>query len=146
MDNLILNDSDVETVELQSSSELTTNQTANFFSKLGHSDFSILHANIRSLTKNLDKLKDLLNICDFEPKAIAISETWLSGDKHKIVQLPNYVFLHFDRAHKTGGGVALYVHCSLRYRMRNDINLSIDSKCDSLWVELVSRGFEYLIG
>ena len=42
---------------------------------------SILHVNIRSLTKNLAKLEDRIIEMQLKPDIIAISETWLTDLK-----------------------------------------------------------------
>src|SRR6185437_6519479 len=120
MDNLDVNE---PVVELNSSINLENTDAAVYFDKISKNDFSVFYANIRSLVKNFDKLKDLLNICKFSPNIIALTETWLSGDKFKIVQLQNYNLLHVDRKDKIGGGVAFYVDKNIQYQIRSDIKL-----------------------
>ena len=43
--------------------------------KTGNKDFSLLHCNTRSLSKNLPLLNDILLMCKEMPSVIAISET-----------------------------------------------------------------------
>ncbi len=46
------------------------------------SSISLLHVNIRSLHKNIDKLKFLLNSINYKFSVIALSETWLKSVPH----------------------------------------------------------------
>ena len=48
--------------------------------KTGNKDFSLLHCNTRSLSKNLPLLNDILLMCKEMPSVIAISETKQSDD------------------------------------------------------------------
>ena len=69
---------------------------------------SLLHINIRSLHKNIDKLKILLNSINYKFSFIALSETWLKSVPHSYYFLPGYELIVNNRhGTKTGGGVTL---------------------------------------
>ena len=53
-------------------------------------------------------------------KFIALIETWLK-DHHTNYILPNYNFEQTFRPKARGGGVCLYIHSSLQYKMRRDL-------------------------
>ena len=63
-------------------------------------NFSIIHLNIRSLQKNIDKLKDFLDGIKGKFSVIVLSETWIDDDKadlNSIFHTPNYSFSHEKR-------------------------------------------------
>ena len=86
--------------------------------------FSILNANIRDMTTNLDKLKLFIEDLDYTSPIIGIKETWLKShnvDCHFI----NEYFHEYDiRSTRAGGGVSLFVSNSLMYTRRKDILLN----------------------
>ena len=78
--------------------------------------FSILHLNIRSLKKNIDKFVNFLAILSFNFKVICISETWCSSEHNNsdLYKLNNYNSIQQTRRSvETGGGLAIFVHNSL---------------------------------
>ena len=101
---------------------------------------SALHVNIRSLIKNMAKLKDMLTDMSVSPDLIAISETWLTNSKTVNVNLPVYNFLFANSPKRkqnskhTAGGVGMFVKKSLS---ATQTELSILCKdCEDLWLEL----------
>ena len=92
--------------------------------------FLLLHLNIRSLQKVFDKLIDFLATLDFEFKVICISETWCSeyvscNSLHKV---SNYNSIHQTRDNgKTGGGVAIFIHNTLIYNIKQDLSINNDN-------------------
>ncbi len=72
-----------------------------------NSPVSLCHVNIRSLYKNIDKLKFLLNSLKFS--FIAFSECWVKSISHSYFYLPGYeLIVNSKQGPKAGGGVALY--------------------------------------
>ena len=69
---------------------------------------SLFHCNIRSLTKNLTLLNDMLYSLDCRPDIIAITETQLNPNSTSNVDLSNYHLFHPDSP-TLAGGTALYV-------------------------------------
>ena len=66
-------------------------------------DFFLLHFNVRSLSKNKDKIDEFLH--DFErlPDLVAISETKLNENSTSNISIPNYCFLRNDSPSNAGG-------------------------------------------
>ena len=107
-----------EKINSVESTYYTHEEFVSFSSNLSE-NFSIIHLNIRSLHKNIDKLKDFLNDIKGKFSVIVLSETWIDDDKadlNSLFHIPNYSFIHEKRKtnHK-GGGLGIYVHKTLNY-------------------------------
>ena len=73
---------------------------------------------------------------DVELKVIAISETWIKAH-HINYNLPNYNMEQNYRIKKRGGGVCLYLHDTLQYKVRDDLKLGNDPETiNSIFVEV----------
>ena len=71
------------------------------------SSFSILHVNIRNMSKNFEKFKLILHECNYLFSIICLTETWCSDETFRNdsnLQLPNYNSIHLERKNKRGGG------------------------------------------
>ena len=67
------------------------------FSRNLSENLSIIHLNIRSLHKNIDKLKDFLKDIKGNFSVIILSEAWIDDDKadlNSLFHIPNYSFIH----------------------------------------------------
>ena len=109
-----------EKINSVESTYYTHEEFVSFSSNLSE-NFSIIHLNIRSLHKNIDKLKDFLNDIKGKFSVIVLSETWIDDDKadlNSLFHIPNYSFIHEKRKtnHK-GGGLGIYVHKTLDYKI-----------------------------
>jgi len=62
-----------------------------------------MHANVRSLQRNFEKLNDLLMLMKFMPDILCISETKIKNNPLINVSLPGYDFLHVDSLTNAGG-------------------------------------------
>ena len=109
-------------------------------SKLGSrqdkNNFLVLHLNTRNLTKNHDKIEELLNKLNFFQEIISISETKLNPQKTINTNICNYDFIHNDSP-TNAGGVDLYVKNGLIYSIRNDLSLHLPY-CKDIWIEVKS--------
>ena len=74
---------------------------------------------------------------------IAISETKLFGDKHTVVNIKSYRFIHKNSLTEAGGA-GLYIKSELLLRERPDLKLD-DDDVEDLWVELFSPFKESII-
>lgn len=95
----------------------------------------IAHLNIRSLRHKVDSLQ-LEGINNKTVDILTLSETWLDSTvEDSEIALPGFNCVRKDRTGlKEGyGGVAIYLHERLPYRVREDVN-SGDNEC--LWIEI----------
>ena len=67
-----------------------------FLRQLKEKVFSICHLNIRSLSKNIDKLKELLASLNGSFSVLVVTETWYdeTANKDLLLEIPNYSALH----------------------------------------------------
>ena len=108
-------------------------------------DFSILHINSRSFSKNFDNINDFLCSLNYTFPVICFSETWYNINESNLVDIENYVLHQVPRRGRRSGGVAIYVHNSINVRVRNDLNLisrttdmdELDHS-ESLFIEILS--------
>ena len=106
----------------------------NFFTKKNNfcsaNSFSLMHINARSLHKNYDTMRSLLDSIDLKFNVIGISETWMNTSS-SLIKLNNYDFVCKGRKdEKIGGGVGMYIQDSICYKNRDDLetdNLSMES-------------------
>ena len=71
---------------------------------------SVLQINCRSLSKNFEQLKNLLNNFNKKPSLISLSERWIKpSDNVSIFALCGYNFVSTPRKHKRGGGSGLFI-------------------------------------
>ena len=85
-----------EKINSVKSTYYTHEEFVSFSSNLSN-NFSIIHLSIRSLHKNIDKLKDFLNHTKGKFSVIVLSETWIHDDKadlNLLFHIPNYSFIH----------------------------------------------------
>ena len=79
---------------------------------MNSSQHSILmvHCNMRSLTKNYERLEQMLALFPCTPHLIAILETELNANSdQKYITLPYYSFCH-SPSDTIAGGVGIYVY------------------------------------
>ena len=75
---------------------------ANLSNNLQKKDFFVIHFNVRSLSKNKDKIEECLNNMTRLPDAIAISETKLNAESSSNIDIPNYHFFYNDSPSMAG--------------------------------------------
>ena len=107
---------------------------SNLSLNLSKQDFFILHFNVRSLPKNINKLDEFLNDFQRMPDAIAISETKLNSNNVSKIKIPNYNFLRSDSS-TNAGSVGLYTKDTIKFSLRNDLKLNLQD-CEDLWLEV----------
>ena len=108
---------------------------------------SILNANIRSLNKNLDSLKDLLHYCsEFNFEIIGLVETWLKDKPQDYFHLNGYGIEFNKRKNGRGGGVCLYVKNDMKYHIRHDLaQINHPEHVGSFFVEIERTGSKNVI-
>ena len=85
-----------------------------------------MHLNIRSIPLHFTELLCYLDSLNIEFKLIALSETALN-DTHTDFKMPNYNCEIDVRPKRKGGGVSLYIHSALQYKLRRDLQLCGDA-------------------
>ena len=114
--------------------------------QLNGDKFSILHLNIRSLNKNIDNLRDFLASVKGKFSVIVLAESWCdeAANKTSLLDLENYNSVHKTRKNKKGGGICIYIHKSIHFKVRNDVVYSM-MKLETASVEIVSNNLKKLI-
>ena len=103
--------------------------------------FSSLGINMRSLanTKNFAKLQVFIASLCFKPKVIAINETYLRDNEDgPHCALQNYTFKSNCRKTCKGGGVGLFIHDSLKYKVREDLTIMEEKVFESFFIETLN--------
>lgn len=134
--NDILNENDPDKnffddikITYSSTPYLYENEVFNFLKDIKQKEnLSILHINIRSMKKNFEKLRELLQATNYSFNIICVSETWISDlefSDNSNYQLNNYVAIHSGRrTGKRGGGLLIYIRSNLMFKTRTDLSIS----------------------
>ena len=106
----------------------------NIFNTTQGKGVSLFHCNIRSWTKNLTLLNDVLYSLDSRPDIVAITETRLSSNSISNLDIPNYNVFHTDSPTRAGGAL-IYVNKVLKAIPRPDLKIDLPL-VESCWVEI----------
>ena len=98
-------------------------------------NFFILHVNIRSLNKNIDKLEELLLELGKLPDIIALSETKLKNSFSCF--LDGYKFIQ-SNSDPNAGGVGLFVRNNINFIVTDQYKLNVPN-CQDLWIEVKQK-------
>ena len=105
--------------------------------------FSIIHVNIRSLPKNIDKLVICLKLLNRNLSCIGILETWLNDiSPIDTFNITNYSFLCKSRSSKRGDGAGIYVHNMYNFKEGTELSILYDGIFESFFVEIETANFE----
>ena len=96
--------------------------------------FNIVHFNVRSLTKNKDKIEELLDRLDYQPDIMAITESKLNDNNIRRADLENYSLINCN-SYSNAGGAALYISNSLLYSKIDQFTRAT-TYSESLFVEI----------
>ena len=90
--------------------------------------------------KTLNPLKELLTTIKFEFKVICRTETWCTGDPRNetLFNLENYTSINQVRKHGRGGGICVFIHNSLTFKLRSDLGKN-SSDIESLVIEIINK-------
>ena len=109
--------------------------------------FSILHVNIRSMSKNFQKLKLMLHECDHNFSIICLTETWCSDESFRNnsnLILPNYDSIHLGRKDKRGGGICVFISKELSFKQRKEFSIS-DENSELISIEIINKRCKNII-
>ena len=115
---------------------------AHQFKKLYHNagcSFSTLHWNVRSLFHHYDDITKYLSTLSHEFSVLAFTESWINDITVGMSDIPGYNSHHLYRSHKTGGGTSLFIHNSLQFTVREDLNsIFKDTIVEANFVEITN--------
>ena len=97
--------------------------------------FSLFHANIRSIPRNLDQLTFYLQNLNIDFSVIALSETWLKPCNKDIYFIPGYVHKSVIRESRMGGGVSLFINRNLKFEVISNFSINLED-VDMLFIEI----------
>ena len=81
---------------------------------------TILHLNVRSLVKNGEDFKDLVLNLYIKISCLLVTETWLREETVP-PSLYGFTLRQQNRIGRDCGGVAIFLHSSLNYLIREDL-------------------------
>jgi len=115
----------------------------NSFSTIKQLSFPCLHTNAQSICNKFSELQS--HVLQYSPKLVAITETWCNESViDSEIHLDNYKLYRNDRKSGRGGGVLLYIHCSLFFTPCAALNeVGIE---DSVWGTIELSDDKLLIG
>ena len=100
--------------------------------------FLMFYCNMRSLTKNHERLEQMSALFPCTPHLITISETKLNANSdQKCITLPHYSFCH-SPSDTIAEGVGVYISDSLEYRLRDDLKF-IEEENENIWIEIMGN-------
>ena len=89
--------------------------------------FSIFNLNVRSLPKNIDKVKHFLEGLHYNFSILSFTETWLCDYNISTHNFIGYTHLFQIRGkNKVGGGVSMFIDRRINYLSRDDIKLDLE--------------------
>jgi len=107
-------------------------------------DFSTIHFNIRSISNHFDDLSIFLESIKSTFSLIALSEIWLpSKENVQFYNINNYNFECSLRSNSNYGGVGLYIHNSIPYKI---LNVNSITGSESLWLTINVNNVNIIIG
>ena len=100
--------------------------------------FMLLHSNIRSINRNFDNLKYLIENYQNNCAAIALTETWLTEHSNNdLYALPDFDLIVNNRTERVGGGVGIYLPKKYDYLVHERLNC-MNNVVESLFIELIN--------
>ena len=95
-----------------------------------------MHLNIRNVPLHFTEFLCYLDTLDIEFKIIALSETAINST-HTNYNIPRYNCEMDFRSKRKGGGVSLYIHSALQYKLRSEFQLG--GEVNSVIVEILKH-------
>ena len=96
------------------------------FKDFSENSFSALHLNIRSMNKNLEGFSEFYSKLNYLFSVICFSETWASKEninKNSTFKLKNYNVIHQVTNSCKRGGLFIFIHESLCYKLRKVLSI-----------------------
>ena len=108
--------------------------------------FSVLHLNIRSMSKNFESFREFLDSLCFTFSAICLSETWCQPHEtsNSNLQIPGYVSLHQTRKNRRGGELCIFLLERLSYKVRDELAVH-SSAIECLCIKAFSKNSKSIV-
>ena len=130
---------------LSQSKYITVNQFKSYLSENLKHDFSLLHCNIRSMNRNFDSLKILLDNSAIPLSIIGITETWITDyQDQNLFSLPHYKFESNHTINRHGGGVACFISNEHEYSVIPELTLLTEC-VESLFIHIKNNGTKDIV-
>ena len=99
------------------------------------------HINVNRLINKMDEIKNVIKTCQF--KILAISETWLTDEiSDGEINIPDFRVFRRDRDGRRGGGVCLYVHHTINFKLLTNIS---HPTLEMIWINMqIAIGYHNL--
>ena len=130
------------------SENLSIEQFNHNFSDQAH-DLRCLHINIHSLNAKLDEFSNLINSMDVCFDIICLSEIWSTNIQFHSCVLQHDNFIYDLPKSSIVGGVGIFIHKNLQFKIRNDLYMSSTSTntIENLWIEIINKANKkFIIG
>ena len=99
---------------------------------------------LQSTFKYQEYQKIIFNLLSFTFNVICFSETWFDG--LTLSENTSYELLNYQaQGNRKGGGVSIYVHISLNFKIRSNLSISIND-IESLFTEIIFDKIRNAIG
>ena len=136
---------DNEQEQVNPSSYYTENQLVSHFSNLDKTVFSMFHTNIRSMNRNFECLRNLLDQrLNLKCSVIGLTETWLSDTPHSLYSLQGYDLIVNNRPNRQGGGVALYIKTDFNFTQKTALN-HVNDSIETIFIEIEFVGRKNIV-
>ena len=109
-----------------------------------NNSITLLHVNVRSLSKNFNQLCNLLTAAGDQLTCLDVTETWLPSESQANLQLPGYNFYSKARLGKSGGGVGLYVKDNFNSQPRLELS-KMTEYIECIFIEIIQERYNNII-
>ena len=89
---------------------------------------------------NLSCFENYLQLLLIEFAVLDITETWLNDSNYDLYHIENYDFVKNHRTIQSGGGVGMFIHDQIGYKIREDMKI-FDEFCESFFIEIDKSQF-----
>ena len=113
--------------------------------KASSGKFNLLNVNIRSLSKNFDKLKECIKALNCDFNVIGISETHLKEKPNDYYNIPGFTIEYTNRTDREKGGVCMFISDQVKYKLRTDLSQA-NSSFESCFIEIENRNKNVVVG
>ena len=103
--------------------------------------FSILHVNIKSMTKSFETFKKHYNSLNFSFSITCLSEAWANHskpEKNSLCQLEGYNSVNQIKKNCKGVEIAIFIQDLLLHKIREDLRINCDD-IESLPIEIINN-------